>query len=201
MHRVRNLSVTTCNPHCGSNLPEDCLFTFSVSHSFLFLTPSFTFSFSFLQPLFLSTFFCAVLFYSFFTVFSLFPLSRQSAVSFMFCVSSHCISLSLSLSISQFLQPQTSSVVLTLRWSRQPSILVALPYTNRSVNTIGSEELKSLIHELRATLFLLSALSASCATPHFWRNMQPVLQIWVLSVYVSQVRFVLCTVPALLSNK
>lgn len=111
MHRVRNWSVTTCNPHCGNNLCEDGLFTFSVPHSFLFLISLFHFQFFFPSTLIFIHIFCVVLFYSFFTVFSLFPLSRQSAVSFIFCVSSHCICLSLSLSDASLSVPAAPNLL------------------------------------------------------------------------------------------
>lgn len=127
---------------------------------------------SFFSSLFLSIFllfhayfhphFCAIFIFSFLNwllFISAFP-SASGSLYFL-CFLSLYLSFSL-LRVCQSPQIQTSCVMPTHRWYQQPSILVVLSYTNRSVNTIGSEELKSLIHEIKTTLFLLSALPTCC---------------------------------------
>lgn len=122
------------------------MFTLSV---FIFFFISDLFQFRCPFHAYFHPYFYVVLFNSFFTLFSLFPLFHQS-VFFTSCVSSHCVCLSLS-----HASPSSSSLVPTHRSNQQPSILVVLSYTNRSVNTAGSEELKSLIHEIKTTFFFL----------------------------------------------
>ena len=129
------------------------MFTLSV---FIFFFISDLFQFRCPFHAYFHPYFYVVLFNSFFTLFSLFPLFHQS-VFFTSCVSSHCVCLSLS-----HASPSSSSLVPTHRSNQQPSILVVLSYTNRSVNTAGSEELKSLIHEIKTTFFFFFAHCPPC---------------------------------------
>jgi len=110
---------------------------------FLFLIP---FNFSF-PPCFFSPQFCFILSLLYYLLF-ISPFPSACVLLYFLCFFSLYLSFCL-FRLSQFLQPQTSYLVLTYRRNQQPSILVALSYTNRSVSTIGPEELKSLIHEIK----------------------------------------------------
>jgi hypothetical protein len=125
---------------------ENCLFTLSVLYTFYisdffqYFSPSMLIFIHIFMLFYLIPFLLCSLFFIFF---------HHPMFSFTFCVSSHCICLTLPYVSASSCCPKPPYLVPKHRLNQQPSVLVVLSYTNRSVNTTGSEELKSLIHEIK----------------------------------------------------
>jgi hypothetical protein len=192
VHRFRHWSVTTCNPQSWISLKIAYLrYPFCIL--FLFLI---SFNFYFLPCLFLSTILCCFILSLLYSLLFISSFPSACVLLYFLCFFSLYFSFSV-LRLSQFLQPQTSYLVLTYRWNQQPSILAVLSYTNRSVNTIGSEELKSLIHEIKQPYFF--SLRAPCLL--FNILLLPKHAAGAECAHIPHVCFALYTALTLLSNK
>lgn len=191
MHRVRHLRVTKCQPHCWMSLKIACLrYPFCILFYFWSLSNFLSFHAYFYPQ------FCVVLFYPFFTLFSLFLLFRQPVFSFTICVSSQCICLSPS-----YASPSSAAPNLLSR-AHAP----LKPATHYPCCLVLHEPLSEHDWVRRTEV----THSWEKKTPHFFAVRTPRLLFNILllpkhaadaeSAHIPHVCFSLCTVLNLLSN-